>query len=47
MEVCCFSWCVGEGFVIRHHLLVAEYTVLLLGLEEVEGQQELLEVDKE
>ena len=29
--------CVGGGFVIRHYLLIAEYTVLLLGLEEVEG----------
>ena len=28
-------------------LLVAEYTVLLLILGEVEGQQELLEVDEE
>ena len=39
--------CVGERLVIRHHLLIAEYTVLLLGLEEVERQQELLEFDEE
>ena len=31
------SLCVGEGFVRRHHLFVAEYTVLLLILGEVEG----------
>ena len=39
--------CVGEGFVIRHHLLTAECTVLQLILGEVEGQQELVEVDEE
>ena len=31
--------CVGEGLVRWHHLLIAEYTVLLLVLEEVEGSR--------
>ena len=42
----CLNVCVRKGFVIRPHLLVAENTVLPLGLEEVEGWQELLEVDE-
>ena len=41
--------CVGVGFVRRPHLLVGEVSqvILLLNLVEVEGQQELLEIDEE
>ena len=39
--------CEGVGFVRRPHLLLAEYTVLLLILVEVEGQQKLLEIEGE
>ena len=37
--------CVGVGFVRRPISLLAEYTVLLSILVEVEGQQELLEIE--
>ena len=38
--------CVGERFVRRHHLLIAEYTMLLLVLGEVESSKNCLKLMK-
>ena len=39
--------CAEEGFVRRHHLLVGGIHSVTTVLVEVEGQQELLEIERE